>query len=123
MLFPDICRSVLSRQLEDVEDITFNELKSAFVTLLHSIPEDLKICFIIDGVDGFKGDHYEISELFSQVAESHSVKLLVSSRLLPAFVQAFSKFPKLRFQDLTHDDIMIHVKDKVLLHLFSNSKR
>ena len=113
MLFPDICRSVLSRQSKDVEDITFNELKSAFVTLLHSIPEDLKICFIIDGVDEFKGDHHEISELFSQVAESHLVKLLVSSRPLPAFVQAFSNFPKLRLQDLTHDDIMIDVKDKL----------
>ena len=71
------------------------------------------ICFVIDGIDEYEGDHDEISELFSQVANFESVKILLSSRPIPACAQAFSKFPKLLLQDLTHDDIMHYVNDKL----------
>ena len=72
-----------------------------------------QIFFIIDGIDEYEGDHYELFELFSQVAGFESIKILLSSRPIPACVQAFSRFPKLRLQDLTHDDITYYVEDKL----------
>lgn len=47
------------------------------------------------------------------MAGSESIKILLSSRPIPDCVYAFSKFPKLRLQDLTHDDIMHYVEDKL----------
>ena len=54
-----------------------------------------------------------MSELFAHVADFESVKILLSSRPIPACVQAFSKFPKLHLQDLTRDDIKHYVEDKL----------
>lgn len=47
------------------------------------------------------------------MADFESVKILLSSRPIPACVQAFSKFPKLHLQDLTRDDIKHYVEDKL----------
>lgn len=47
------------------------------------------------------------------MADFESIKILLSSRPIPDCVHAFSKFPKLRLQDLTHDDIMHYVEDKL----------
>ena len=47
------------------------------------------------------------------MAEFESIKILLSSRPIPACVQAFLKFPKLLLQDLTRDDIKHYVEDKL----------
>lgn len=113
VLFPNLCRSILSQQLSGSIDFSFQELKSAFMTLVKLTQEGLKVYFIIDGIDEYEGDHTELLELFSQVVDSETVKILLSSRPIPACVRAFSNFPKLRLQDLTHPDVMIYVEDKL----------
>ncbi|KAM0805354.1 hypothetical protein BDR22DRAFT_785401, partial [Usnea florida] len=113
VLFPDLYRSIVSDQVLKNIDFTINELNSAFLTMCSSIPEGLKLCFIIDGIDEYEGDHHAISELFSHVADFESIKILLSSRPIPACVQAFSKLPKLYLQDLTRDDIKHYVEDKL----------
>ena len=79
VLFPNICRAILSKELTGNIDFSFDELKHAFKTLLYSTPQNMKICFLIDGIDEYEGDHYEIAELFSQAANSNTVRLLLSS--------------------------------------------
>ena len=43
VLFPGLYRSLISKEAFDTIDITYNELRSAFLTLCSSIPEGLKV--------------------------------------------------------------------------------
>ena len=43
LLFPDLYRSIISKQSFDTIEITYNELRSAFLTLCSSIPKGLKV--------------------------------------------------------------------------------
>ena len=43
VLFPGLYRSLISKEVFDNIDITYNELRSAFLTLCSSIPEGLKV--------------------------------------------------------------------------------
>ena len=113
VLFPDVCRAIISKNLVDNVDFSFGELKRAFKTLLYSTPQNMKICFIVDGIDEYEGVHYEIAELLSQAANSKSVKLLLSSRPVPTCVCVFSVFPKLHLEDLTRGDVTTYIEDKL----------
>lgn len=116
VIFPDLCRSILAGHIRGLTDLTYIELKNAFLVFVETIPTDLAVCFIIDGIDEYEGDHTEICDLLSQVSHAERVKILLSSRPIPSCVQAFSSFPKLRLQDLTHNDIEKYVRDNLGMH-------
>ncbi len=52
----------------------------------------------------------------NSLVSSGNVKIVVSSRPIPACVQAFSSRPKLQLQDLTRDDIKTYVDDTIRSH-------
>ena len=56
VLFPNICRSILATQLPNQFELSFVELKKAFMTLVNSIPKALKVFFLVDGLDEYEGD-------------------------------------------------------------------
>ncbi|PVH78540.1 hypothetical protein DL98DRAFT_550080 [Cadophora sp. DSE1049] len=116
VLFPDVCRSILSKQLSGPIELSFSELLKAFSTFVASVSNGVKVCFIIDGLDEYDGDPNELAELLSGSTNSHSVKILLSSRPIPACVQAFSNCPSLRLQDLTHKDVVHYVEEKLGRH-------
>ena len=111
-LFPDVCRSIIAGKLNGPLELSFIELQKAFSTLF-STPKNFKVCFIVDGLDEYDGDHTEICELFSQLAVSDDAKILLSSRPIPSCVHAFSNCPTLRLQDLTHNDVKRYVNGKL----------
>lgn len=113
ILFPDISRSILAKQLPDCIELSDIELHKAFTTFINSVPAGLKVFFMIDGIDEYAGDHSDISELISQAANSDFVKILVSSRPIPACIHAFSSCPTLRLQDLTRKDVQHYVQEKL----------
>ncbi|RYC58315.1 hypothetical protein CHU98_g7896 [Xylaria longipes] len=82
-----------------------------------------KVCFIIDGVDEYDGNHDELAQMFAQVTTSDMVKLVVSSRPIPTCVYAFSKCKNLRLQDLTIEDIRYYVHNETLPKSPSTSYR
>ena len=51
--FPNLCRAIISYQIANVINFTFAELKIAFMALVCSISDDLKVCFLIDGIDEY----------------------------------------------------------------------
>ena len=61
-------------------------------------------------------DANEISELVALAATSDSVKILLSSRPIPAWVHAFSVCQTLRLQDLTRKNVQHYVQDKLGRH-------
>ncbi|KAB5580897.1 hypothetical protein GE09DRAFT_455775 [Coniochaeta sp. 2T2.1] len=52
VLFPHICRVIISGDAVDLSvEQSLGELKAAFAKLVQSVPDDLRICFVIDGID------------------------------------------------------------------------
>lgn len=82
------------------------DLRLAFLRLSRHNLSGTKLFFMIDGLDEFVGDQRRLVNLIEKAASSTNVKLLISSRPIPLFVQAFSTCPNLCLQDLTYDDIL-----------------
>jgi hypothetical protein len=117
VLFPDVCRALLSGSHFGQLTLSFAEIKAVFLTLTASIPKNLKIFLLIDGVDEYTGDHNELCDLLLHVSSCRSLKLLVSSRPIPACVFRFNHLPQLHLQDLTRNDIRQYVTDELGSHL------
>jgi hypothetical protein len=115
-LFPRLCRSAVINHDLILSEPSFAEVKKAFSSLVQFTASPLKICFFIDGVDEYMGDHTEICELLCSVASSPSIKIVLSSRPIPACVEAFQDCAMLRLQDLTYDDIRLYVDDNLGMH-------
>ena len=102
----------LRENIKSIE-LTFVELKKAFQALVEALSEGVKICLIVNGIDEYKGDHDEVTKLFAAFSDCERVKVILSSRPIPACVCAFSSFPNLRLQDLNHHDISEYVQDNL----------
>lgn len=114
-LLPTLC--VAASKGEDLEP-SYTELKRAFENLVRifSSSSSCRICLFIDGIDEFEGDHVRLSDFFASVAASPNIKLVVSSRPIPACIDVFADFPSLRLQDLTYVDIKFYTNDIVKSH-------
>ncbi|ERF68231.1 hypothetical protein EPUS_08668 [Endocarpon pusillum Z07020] len=91
------------------------EIAEAFSKLKSEITKD-KFCFFIDGLDEYAGNPMTGIAFINSLASSGNIKVLVSSRPTPAWVQAFSSRPKVQLQDLTRDDIKTYVDDAIGSH-------
>jgi hypothetical protein len=93
------------------------ELDKAFLLLIRQKNLPVKLAFFIDGLDEYNGDHTEMASFLKTIAATYTnVKLLISSRPIPAYDVAFSGLPRLRLQDLTHDDIKLYVQSGIKDH-------
>lgn len=96
---------------------TLSQLKQAFRQLIRECQSSkIKLCFFIDGLDEYDGDHDEIVEYFLSFAHDPGIKMCVSSRPLVVFEEAFAAFPCLKLQNLTYTDIKLYVEDKLGNH-------
>jgi hypothetical protein len=116
VLFPNVTRALASGQQQTPFDLTLTELTAAFTALIDTQDFDMKVCFLIDGLDEYDGDYDELAKLFGLATKSDRVKLLLSSRPIPACVYAFSGCPGLRLQDLTYDDIRFFADSELGQH-------
>lgn len=116
-VFPELCRTATKlKTKESLSEPTLPELIKGMRNLIHQKAAPLRICFLVDGLDEYDGDCSEISELFASVSSSPGAKMILSSRPIPACVDAFSSCPHLRLQDLTYGDIQQYVEDKLNGH-------
>ncbi|KAF5537201.1 hypothetical protein FNAPI_11487 [Fusarium napiforme] len=91
---------------------SLSEIRYAFRTLTQE-PYMQKFCILIDGLDEFRGDIRESVSLIQDLSQSDHIKVLVSSRPIPACVAVYQNLPRLRLQDLTRKDIGAYVKDVI----------
>jgi len=91
---------------------TLPELIEA-LRLLVKNSKGLKICLFIDGLDEYAGDHGDLIRVFETLSSYDNVKLVLSSRPLAEFNDAFTDMPQLRLQDLTYQDMMKFVSDRL----------
>lgn len=91
---------------------SLESIKMAFKFLSRESLGSLKILLFVDGVDEFDGDHAEMSRYFRELATNSVFKIIISSRPILAYVEAFKRCPSLRLQDLT-----CQVSDKAIVLL------
>ena len=115
---------------------SWHELQRGFKRLLKLCDGTLRLFFCIDGLDEYKrlsesstddytifdedeytiaqrrgDDHQEIAELFSEAARRPGVKMCLSSRPLPIFIDAFQDFPTIQLDKVTARDIALFVEN------------
>ena len=90
-----------------------NQTVRSFLALFRLVDEDQKFFFLIDGLDEYDSDPFDMINLVNQLSEYPNVKMVLSSRPLYEFVKAFKAFPSLRLQDLTFCDIKKYVDDEL----------
>ena len=118
---PDPVRSTLSfpyRQSSQLEQRVWSlkELKQTFCNLIKQDKIPTCYCFLIDGLDEYDGDYFELSIFLKTIATCSNVKLCLASRPLLVLEHHFDGFPKLRLQDLTIGDISRFVRDRLEEH-------
>ncbi|KAI8633517.1 hypothetical protein F5Y19DRAFT_244566 [Xylariaceae sp. FL1651] len=86
--------------------------------LITSSESDIKVCFFIDGLDEYDGDHLEISQELLRLSQSRKIKFCISSRPWNVFHDAFGydKLQHLCLHDLTKRDIRQYVHDRLTPH-------
>ncbi|KAI8712794.1 hypothetical protein NCS52_01378600 [Fusarium sp. LHS14.1] len=77
-----------------------------------------KFFIFIDGLDEFEGNIRESISLIQELGRPSHIKVLVSSRPIPACVAAYEDPPKLHLQDLTRKDIRAYVEDMIGSHQY-----
>jgi hypothetical protein len=115
LAFPGLCRAALTKNA-DLSEPTLVELKKATNLLVQQTKNTMRLCFLIDGIDEYDGDHAEMSTFVKSLAAYENVKIIVSSRPIPACVEVFLPLPHLRLQDLTYNDIQVYVQDTLKSH-------
>jgi len=112
---------ILAHQATDttapkIEPWSLKELKSAFTLLRQQTTLPTRICFFIDGLDEYDGDHAEAAELLKNLFKSTDIKICVASRAWNVFRVAFGKNLErtLLLEELTKEDIEAFVKTKLV---------
>ncbi|KAF5534117.1 hypothetical protein FMEXI_11463 [Fusarium mexicanum] len=94
---------------------TVQDLQAAFHSLLDAALPSANICFFIDGLDEFDGDHVQIIDFFKGLTSKYdgkSLKLCLSSRPWDVFERAFgTSVPNTKLQDLSYDDMYRYATD------------
>ncbi|OCK82825.1 hypothetical protein K432DRAFT_423847 [Lepidopterella palustris CBS 459.81] len=90
-----------------------SELLETVALFIQEYRDTRKICFFIDGLDEFEGDHTELLGSLLSLVQGSSVKICVSSRPWPVFIDAFHGSPSLMLQSLTTQDIKYFAEQKL----------
>jgi hypothetical protein len=95
-------------------DWSLPDLHAAFERL-GNLVDNTKICFFIDGLDEYDGDHLELVKILQNISSIHSIKLCISSRPWSVFEDAFGHHlgQKLYLEHLTVDDISRFAREKL----------
>lgn len=74
-----------------------------------------KFCFLIDGLDEYDGDHYDIIDIMQDMVKAPHVKICLSSRPRNCFKDKLGNIPdrKLYLHDLTRQDIELYARAKL----------
>ncbi|KAI1735045.1 hypothetical protein F4680DRAFT_313991 [Xylaria scruposa] len=95
-----------------------SELVVALRALASADNMPLKMCFFIDGLDEYDGDHAELCKLLCDIGNSPHMKMCVSSRPWAVFERSFGGESKERLDihELTRNDIREFVSDQLRAH-------
>lgn len=96
------------------------EMKHAFQQLAKPELQSHKYCLIIDGVDEFSGRAMDVVEFIQAFSSLPNVKVIVSSRPITSCVQAFSSCSQLNLEDLTQNDMIEYIDQRLGSHEYTS---
>ncbi|KAI1416956.1 hypothetical protein F5Y13DRAFT_102746 [Hypoxylon sp. FL1857] len=103
-------RSLLAK--ESVTDWSRKELKDVCFAVLRSYPSS--VCIFLDGLDEIcLEDRSSLIELVETLGAFPNIKVCVSSRPEPHLLSALLKYPHLKLQDLTLNDMREYASAKI----------
>ncbi|KAI0555609.1 prion-inhibition and propagation-domain-containing protein [Xylaria curta] len=111
ILLPGMWKEIRHTERNEVDLPSITEMRMAFNRLAKGVVMKSKYCFVIDGLDECSGCFRDIISFINCLITSDDIKVLVSSRPLAEFEEAFSSKPKLRLQDLNRDDMEDYVTE------------
>ena len=94
------------------------ELTQTIHNIINQTTISAKFCFFIDGLDEYRGDHFDIIRSLDLLMQSPNIKICLSSRPWNVFQEAYGKSVdrKLYLQELTRKDIERYVRSKFEEH-------
>lgn len=120
-MLPDLWEKVkcLPWQVKAELQLSPNVIRSAFTRLIaeKQLYQNHCFCYFIDGLDEYEERREDYKDLVKLLLgwTSPDVKICVSSREDPVFMNAFAIERRLRLQDLTRGDMLIYVVDRLEL--------
>jgi len=117
-LLPNMWRQASISDEQAIDPPSLAEMKHVFDRLGECQDISRKFCFFIDGLDEYEGNYMDGIAFIERLSKSPAIKIVLSSRPIPACVEAFSEKPKLQLQDLTKPDIEKYVYDTVESHSY-----
>lgn len=118
-LLPGMWEEVMHNEFADLSIPPFPELMAIFRQLAQE-PANTKFCFFIDGLDEYSGDFAYAIRAITTLCQGPRIKAIVSSRPIPVCVEAFSRMPTLKLQNLTKSDIARYIHETVGVHPYLN---
>ncbi|KAH7354678.1 hypothetical protein BKA65DRAFT_592827 [Rhexocercosporidium sp. MPI-PUGE-AT-0058] len=92
---------------------TISELSECFSKIKAQTQLDLRVCFFVDGLDEYEGDHEEVLDILEDLARNPKIKLCLASRDWNVFQDWFKGRPMIRLEDLTKADIRNFTQSKL----------
>ncbi|RMI96603.1 hypothetical protein CDV36_016304 [Fusarium kuroshium] len=93
---------------------THPELESA-LRAVAKMDLSIHICFFIDGLDEYSGDHLDICQTLKELSEPSFIKVCESSRPWNVFEDAFGNSREY-MHELTHEDILNYTQARLSEH-------
>lgn len=94
---------------------SLEELKNTIILVGAQKDIALKFYFLIDGLDEYEGDHYEVIEILQELSQSPNIKLCVSSRPWNQFHHTIGQTNSgsLQLHTLTKSDIELFARESI----------
>lgn len=126
-LIPMICPKEWSMPLVALQSLrrpwSISDFRSMLQNLAARPQLPVRLCFFIDGLDEYAGDHQELCETLLALAQSSYFKICISSRPWNVFEDHFgaNDGTKLYIHELTHDDIHSFTSSRLYDHYRANT--
>lgn len=92
---------------------TISELRVCFSRIKTQTQVDIRVCFFVDGLDEYDGDHEQVLQIFEDLAKNENIKFCLASRGWNVFRDWFKERPMFRLEDLTRADIRHFTQSKL----------
>lgn len=115
-IIPAVCPERWNEfKLSSFESWDRKELLDTLIAVSHHSRLIASICFFIDGLDEYNGNHRELAKILKQISRLPNIKICASSRPWQEFVDAFDDSDwKLQVHDLTKTDIACYVQGQLM---------
>jgi hypothetical protein len=81
-----------------------------------------KCCIFVDGLDEYRGDHWQVVQLLLEICSTGHIKICVSSRPWNVFQKAIATTPGFRLEELTRGDIDRYVRGTLVTEMTARTE-